>query len=64
MAEQTATTASNRETPSAKVWWSNGTFFLGVHIAAALGVWHNPPARTTSQTLWLAVFLWQAASMG
>ncbi|KAI0720043.1 fatty acid desaturase-domain-containing protein [Cerioporus squamosus] len=48
----------------ARIWWSNGAFFVGVHIAAVAGMWNLPPARAARQTLLLAVFLWQAASMG
>ncbi|TBU29820.1 fatty acid desaturase-domain-containing protein [Dichomitus squalens] len=50
--------------PREGIWWSNGLFFVATHIAAALGVWYHPPARAMPQSLWLAVFLWQAASMG
>ncbi|KAI0756344.1 hypothetical protein C8Q80DRAFT_24607 [Daedaleopsis nitida] len=57
-------TKTESEGPPTKIWWSNGTFFVVVHIAAAIGVWFHPPSRTMRQTLWLAVFLWQAASMG
>ncbi|RDX51133.1 hypothetical protein OH76DRAFT_1455059 [Lentinus brumalis] len=46
------------------IWWSNGAFFVGVHIAAAVGIWCLPPARAARHTLLLAVCMWQAASMG
>ena len=47
-----------------RIWWSNGSFFIATHIAAALGVWYFPPAKVMRETLWFAVVLWQAASMG
>ncbi|RPD82304.1 hypothetical protein L226DRAFT_541675 [Lentinus tigrinus ALCF2SS1-7] len=52
------------ETVKTPIWWSNGAFFVGVHVSAVAGMWYLPPARATRQTLLLAVFLWQAASMG
>ena len=59
-----ATATEKLETPPARIWWSNGAFFVAVHVAAVIGVWYSPPTRTMRQTLWLAVFLWQAASVG
>ncbi|KAI0714857.1 hypothetical protein C8Q76DRAFT_841427 [Earliella scabrosa] len=56
--------SASGQTPPARIWWSNGAFFVAVHVAAVIGVWYSPPTRTMRQTLWLAVFLWQAASMG
>ncbi|PIL31352.1 hypothetical protein GSI_06050 [Ganoderma sinense ZZ0214-1] len=50
--------------PHGRIWWSNGAFFIATHIAAALGVWCFPPAKAMRETLWFAVVLWQAASMG
>ncbi|KAH9932048.1 uncharacterized protein BXZ73DRAFT_89995 [Epithele typhae] len=48
---------SHGTAPSSQVWWSNGTFFILVHIAAR-------PVCVPRNTLVLAVVLWQAASMG
>ena len=59
-----AATNGGLNAPRTSIWWSNGLFFVATHIAAALGVWYYPPARAMPQSLWLAVFLWQAASMG
>ncbi|KAM5535859.1 hypothetical protein V8D89_010477 [Ganoderma adspersum] len=57
-------TKEGSNAPRGRIWWSNGTFFIATHIAAALGVWYFPPAKAMRQTLWFAVVLWQAASMG
>lgn len=64
MAPRTEMTARTTEADKTRIWWSNGAFFVGVHIAAVAGMWYIPPARAMRQTLLLAILLWQAASMG
>ncbi|KAL1951369.1 hypothetical protein VTO73DRAFT_518 [Trametes versicolor] len=53
-----------RAPPPARIWWSNGIFFVGTHLAAAVAVFLRPPSEVPWQTLLFMVVLWQAASMG
>ncbi|OJT10008.1 Acyl-CoA desaturase 1 [Trametes pubescens] len=53
-----------RAPPPARIWWSNGIFFVGTHLAAAVAVILRPPSEVPWQTLLFMVLLWQAASMG
>ncbi|OCH86098.1 hypothetical protein OBBRIDRAFT_260119 [Obba rivulosa] len=57
-------TSAAPETRPAKVWWSNATFFVGVHIAAAIGIYLYPWYSVPRRTLWLTLVLWQASSLG
>lgn len=62
--KDSGTTKAGSKAPRSRIWWSNGAFFIATHIAAALGMWCFPPTKTMRETLWFAVVLWQAASMG
>ncbi|EIW64164.1 uncharacterized protein TRAVEDRAFT_158133 [Trametes versicolor FP-101664 SS1] len=53
-----------RAPPPARIWWSNGIFFVGTHLAAVVAVFLRPPSEVPWQTLLFMVVLWQAASMG
>ncbi|ETW87157.1 hypothetical protein HETIRDRAFT_431593 [Heterobasidion irregulare TC 32-1] len=46
------------------IWWSNAFFFVGVHLAAAYGVYVRPPQFISWQILAMTVVLWQLASFG
>ena len=46
------------------IWWSNAFFFVGVHLAAAYGVYVRPPQLVSWQILAMTVVLWQLASFG
>ncbi|KAF8899049.1 hypothetical protein BD779DRAFT_1607641 [Infundibulicybe gibba] len=47
-----------------KIWWSNAIFFVAIHVAAAIGVWHWPPRVVSRASLALCVALWQLADFG
>ncbi|KIJ53481.1 hypothetical protein M422DRAFT_25353 [Sphaerobolus stellatus SS14] len=52
-----------KDTPP--IWWSNATFFVGIHIAAVYGVLYlSPLASTPVKSLLLAVALWQLSCFG
>ncbi|KAI0354610.1 hypothetical protein OH77DRAFT_1425672 [Trametes cingulata] len=53
-----------RSPPPAQIWWSNATFFVATHIAAAVAVYLRPPSQVPRLTLLFMVVFWQAASMG
>ncbi|KAH9947108.1 fatty acid desaturase-domain-containing protein [Amylocystis lapponica] len=55
----------DKHTPAvSQIWWTNATFFLLFHAAAAVGVFCYPWYSVPRATLVLAVVLWQAASLG
>lgn len=47
-----------------KIWWSNIIFFIGVHIAALVGVYRWPVYTQPSATLCLAFISWQLSCFG
>ncbi|TFK56611.1 hypothetical protein OE88DRAFT_1709215 [Heliocybe sulcata] len=47
-----------------KIWWSNGIFFVGAHVAAAMGMYYRPFYAVPRATLVLAFVLWQLAEFG
>lgn len=47
-----------------KIWWSNAVFFLSVHIAAIVGLYHAPPRKTHAGNIWLWLLTWQLADFG
>ncbi|EMD32546.1 hypothetical protein CERSUDRAFT_87875 [Gelatoporia subvermispora B] len=58
------TVSAASEKHPARVWWSNASFFVGVHIAAAIGIYYYPWYSVPRATLWLTLFFWQASSIG
>ncbi|KAI0652509.1 hypothetical protein C8Q79DRAFT_103901 [Trametes meyenii] len=58
------TTPDGAAPPPARIWWSNGIFFVATHLAAAVAVALKPPSEVPRLTLLFMVVLWQAASMG
>ncbi|KAI0931581.1 hypothetical protein AcW1_001054 [Taiwanofungus camphoratus] len=46
-----------------KIWWTNGAFFVLVHIAAAVGIFWYPLTSTHWATLVLCVILFQSAEI-
>ncbi|KZO96323.1 hypothetical protein CALVIDRAFT_563820 [Calocera viscosa TUFC12733] len=47
------------------IWWTNATFFVGMHIVGLVGVvWLSPWSTLKRQTLWLFFGSWQLASFG
>jgi len=59
MDEQTST--ANK---GPKIWWSNGIFFVGVHVAAVVGMYFYPAWKVPRSTLLLFVLVWQLAEFG
>jgi stearoyl-CoA desaturase (delta-9 desaturase) len=47
-----------------KIWWSNGIFFVAVHIGAFIGMYCKPYYAVPWPTLVSAVALWQLADFG
>lgn len=47
-----------------KFWWSNAIFFVGTHIAAAVGVYFKPPWAVPRATLLLCLLVYQASCFG
>ncbi|KAF5391852.1 hypothetical protein D9757_001813 [Collybiopsis confluens] len=47
-----------------QIWWSNGLFFISVHIAAFIGIFWLPPSAVPHSTLILACANWQLAEFG
>ncbi|EJC98738.1 uncharacterized protein FOMMEDRAFT_96016 [Fomitiporia mediterranea MF3/22] len=45
-------------------WWSNAIFFVGVHVAACLGLYYKPPWVVSRATIWLGIAVWQLACFG
>lgn len=45
------------------IWWSNGIFFVFVHISTAVGVWLHPFHAVPRATLVLAFVLFQAGEL-
>lgn len=50
--------------PKAQIWWSNGIFFVSVHLAALIGLYMLPPTAVPRSTLILAISMWQLAEFG
>ncbi|EJU02565.1 hypothetical protein DACRYDRAFT_88363 [Dacryopinax primogenitus] len=47
------------------IWWSNASFFVGMHIVGVIGaVWLSPWGSLKRQTLYLCIWSWQLASFG
>ena len=59
----TTTTTTNPQA-NGEIWWSNAIFFVGVHVAAAIGVYHYPIWDASKVTLAVTVLLWQCACFG
>ncbi|KAI0368864.1 hypothetical protein BV20DRAFT_1044725 [Pilatotrama ljubarskyi] len=55
---------ADRSPPPARIWWSNATFFVATHIAAAIAVYLRPPSQVPRLSLLFMLAFWQAASMG
>ncbi|CCL98134.1 uncharacterized protein FIBRA_00128 [Fibroporia radiculosa] len=49
--------------PRSEIWWSNGIFFVLLHVAAAIGVYYYPIYSVPRATLVLSLVLTQAAMM-
>jgi len=49
---------------SPKIWWSNGIFFVSVHIAAILSAIHWPPQSVPRASLILSFVVWQLGTFG
>ncbi|KAI0778965.1 fatty acid desaturase-domain-containing protein [Trametes elegans] len=67
MAHATARSSSKECAPPpspARIWWSNGIFFVAMHLAAVVAVALRPPSQVPRATLVFMVVMWQAASMG
>ncbi|EGO30998.1 hypothetical protein SERLADRAFT_432659 [Serpula lacrymans var. lacrymans S7.9] len=50
--------------PPATVWWSNAIFFVFIHVASVIGIYHRPPNLLPRATLFMSFLLWQAAEFG
>ncbi|KIK63589.1 hypothetical protein GYMLUDRAFT_443395 [Collybiopsis luxurians FD-317 M1] len=50
--------------PSTQIWWSNGFFFISVHLATLIGLFWLPPTAVPYSTLVLAYAMWQLAEFG
>lgn len=47
-----------------QIWWTNGIFFVSVHLAALFGVYYWPPYAVARANLVLSVVLWQLGNFG
>ncbi len=58
-------TSSDAAAPAMpKIWWSNATFFVLVHVAAVAGIYYMPVYSVHRATLFLAFLTWQLADFG
>ncbi|KAF8831729.1 hypothetical protein HHX47_DHR1001275 [Lentinula edodes] len=46
------------------IWWSNGIFFVSIHLAALVGMYCLPPTLVSWPTLALTCAMWQLAEFG
>ncbi|KAJ3550851.1 hypothetical protein NM688_g4984 [Phlebia brevispora] len=53
---------SSSSNPKQTVWWENATFFVAVHLAAAVGIWHYPLRSTSWKTLLLTFVLYRIST--
>lgn len=47
-----------------QIWWANAVFFILVHIAAFVGLYHIPPWSVRKETLLLWFLTWQLSDFG
>lgn len=47
-----------------EIWWSNGLFFISVHVGALMGTIYWPPSAVPLQTLILSFVVWQMGTFG
>ncbi|KAF9041780.1 hypothetical protein BDZ89DRAFT_1100041 [Hymenopellis radicata] len=58
-------TSSDAAAPAIpKIWWSNATFFVLVHVAAVAGMYYMPVYSVHRATLFFAFLTWQLADFG
>ncbi|CAL1694421.1 unnamed protein product [Somion occarium] len=55
---------STAQDPQNTIWWSNGIFFVSVHLAALVGVYYHPWYSVHRASLFLCFLLWQSACFG
>ncbi|KAL5494752.1 hypothetical protein ACEPAI_213 [Sanghuangporus weigelae] len=66
MGSSMATSDESRPSPRSvpqkgEFWWANAIFFVGVHIAACIGVYYRPAWTVPRATLLLGILTWQLA---
>ncbi|PCH34242.1 hypothetical protein WOLCODRAFT_130280 [Wolfiporia cocos MD-104 SS10] len=56
-------TADQPRTSASGIWWANGTFFVLMHVAAAIGIYYYPVWSVPRATLALCFVVFQLAEL-
>ena len=65
IATNDAIKADRRSVPQkGEFWWANAIFFVGVHLAACIGMYYRPAWAVPRATLVLGTLAWQLSCFG